>query len=90
MALTCPYPSFPISAPPSPTHAPRVGDDGAGDGDALLLPAGELGAALPAHGAVAGRQQRDEAVGVGQPARRLHLRRRRGLLLEQEIVDGRI
>ena len=42
--------------------------DGAGDGDALLLAAGELQAALADLGLVALRRQADEAVDLREPA----------------------
>ena len=40
----------------------RVFEHGAGDGNALFLPAGEGGAALSNHGIIAVRQGRDEIV----------------------------
>ena len=43
----------------------RVADHGAGDGDALALPAGEHAAALADAGVVAVGQAQDEVVGVG-------------------------
>jgi hypothetical protein len=43
----------------------RVLEDGAGDGDALLLAAGELEAALADHRVIAARQGGDEVVDAG-------------------------
>ncbi|CAN4028530.1 Zn-dependent peptidase ImmA, M78 family, partial [Dysosmobacter welbionis] len=43
----------------------RVFEHGAGDGNALFLPAGEGGAALSNHGIIAVRQGRDEIVAAG-------------------------
>ena len=54
----------------------RIGgafEDGAGDGDALLLAAGELQAALADLGLVAVRRQPDEAVDLREPRRLLDL-----------------
>src|SRR5438309_2095115 len=48
----------------------RVAQDGAGDGDALPLAAGQLHAALADAGLVAVGERRDEVVGVGLPRRR--------------------
>ena len=47
----------------------RVADDGAGDGDALALAAGERHAALADHRVVAFRHPLDEFVRVGEPGR---------------------
>jgi DNA-binding IclR family transcriptional regulator len=46
-------------------RAPRVADDGAGDGHPLLLPAAKLRSALAAHSVVAIGQRLNESVGVG-------------------------
>ncbi len=43
----------------------RIFEDGAGDGQALLLPARELDAALADHGVIAFGQLQDELMGVG-------------------------
>ena len=48
-------------------------EHGAGDGEALLLPTGELDAPLTDEGIVAVRQRLDELVGVGHPGRLDHL-----------------
>ena len=47
----------------------RVADDGAGDGDALALAAGEGHAAVADHGRVALRHRHDEVVRVGELGR---------------------
>ncbi len=48
----------------------RVLQDGAGDGDALLLAAGKFQPALAHHGFIAQRQFEDELVDLGHGARR--------------------
>lgn len=45
---------------------PGVGQQGAGDGDALALTAGERGAPLRQHGVVTKGQPQNEVVGTGQ------------------------
>ena len=52
-------------------------EEGAGDGDALLLAARDGDAALADHRGVAAREAADEVVGVGQSRRLHHLRRTR-------------
>ncbi len=47
----------------------RVLEKGTRDGDALALPAGQLGAALAHQRLVTLRQRGDELVGAGQPRR---------------------
>ena len=51
----------------------RVLEDGAGDGDALLLAARQFQAALAHHGVIAHRQLHDELVDLGQARRFLDL-----------------
>src|SRR5580658_4363825 len=48
---------------------PRIGDEGAGDGDALALAARKARAALAHHGVVALRQLEDELMGAGELGR---------------------
>jgi hypothetical protein len=52
----------------------RVAQEGAGDGDALALAAGELDAPLAHQGGVAPGQGHDEVVGIGGARRGLQLR----------------
>ena len=54
----------------------RVAQDGTGDGEALLLPARELDAALADHGVVPLGQPFDKRLRVGDPRRLAHLRLR--------------
>mmetsp|Transcript_16859 Transcript_16859/g.46082 ORF Transcript_16859/g.46082 Transcript_16859/m.46082 type:complete len:219 (+) Transcript_16859:229-885(+) len=69
---------------------PRVRHDGARDGDALLLPAAQLRAALTAQRIVLARQRVDEGVRVGHVAGLFHLGLRRALLAVPHVVrDGR-
>ena len=67
----------------------RVGGERAGDGDALALAAGEVGAALLDHRVVAVRQLGDELVGAGEPRHRDHLRARHGGIGERDVVVDR-
>ena len=48
--------------------------DGAGDGNTLLLTAGELQAPLPNQQVITLRQGHDEVVDLGEPRRLAHLR----------------
>ena len=69
----------------------RVAEEGAGDGDALALAAGQAHPALAHDGLIALGQARDELVGVGRPRRRLQLRRRRlGLAHAQVLLHGAV
>src|ERR1051325_1843075 len=66
-----------------------VADQGAGDGDALALPAREGRPALADHRVVAVLQLADEFVRVRRPCRRLDLgERRRGLAVGDVLADG--
>ena len=56
----------------------RGGGERAGDGDALALPAGQVGAALLDQRVVAERQLGDELVGAGEPGGRDDQRARHG------------
>uniref|UniRef100_A0A0A8XUT2 Uncharacterized protein n=1 Tax=Arundo donax TaxID=35708 RepID=A0A0A8XUT2_ARUDO len=70
----------------------RVLEHGAGDGDPLLLTAGQLQAAITHLGVVAVGQLDDEGVGVSDPGGLLHLRLRRALALpaqQQILLDAR-
>ena len=68
----------------------RVADDGAGDGDALALAAGQRDATLAHHRVVAVGHRVDELVRVGQFGRALDLRgRARRLAVRDVLPDGR-
>ena len=73
----------------------RIAHDGARDREALLLPAGQLDAALAAVGLEPAREAPNELPAVGLPARRLDLRVRDHLALRARqpvgdvLTDGR-
>ena len=67
----------------------RIGDQRAGDGDALALAAGEIGAALLDDRVVALRQLGDELVGAGEPRRLHHQRARRGGIGQRDVLVDR-
>ena len=64
-------------------------DQRAGDGDALALAAGEIGAALLDDRVVALRQLGDELVGAGEPRRLHHQRARRGGIGQRDVLVDR-
>src|SRR5262249_48662660 len=63
-----------------------VTEEGASDGDALALAAGETHAALTHHRLVALGEARDELLGVGGTRRRLELAGRRFRLAHTQVV----
>ena len=67
----------------------RILQDGARDGDALLLPAGELHAALADERRVALGEARDEVVGVGGAGGGLDLGVGRGALSVADVLGDR-
>ena len=67
----------------------RVAQDGAGDGHALPLPAGQLHAALADARLIALRKGADEVVGVGLAGRLDHLRFRRARPAVGDVVEDR-
>src|SRR6185369_6758952 len=69
----------------------RLGRQSAGDGDALALAAGKVGAALLDHGVVAERQLGNELVGTGEPRHGDDLGAVHGGIGERDVVvDGAV